>query len=343
MFGELTRKSNDFGYSTQTIIDQIQWFDPYRHADYENAPNGNIGHLLMTRPSLNLSSSNIDILRKSPRMSYFFNSPVARSLLWSLSSDSTSRWLPIIYKRGKSYSVTDYEIKAAEKGGTYFGHTVRYGFHNEECKQGGTLSIEFSNDKEFSILWMMYMWSVYIALCTYDRLFQPLDYYQKYGILDYAASLYYIVTDISGRKIKYFEKLVGVFPTRVPLSMFNWNNEVFTQDTVSIDFNYAYRSDPMDYEVLVDIMHASGFLNSGTTQTTLNTKDIFNIGALDGTQTAFASSDRLLANPIIYRKDNRNGGYDFNLAFTNAGIGNPGGKTGSSIFGNLPSGELVAN
>ena len=73
------------------------------------------------------------------------------------------------------------------------------------------------------------------------------------GILDYDASLFYLVTKRDGRTLVYWEELVGLHPRRIPLSDFSWNDNFIIQDTVSIDFDYNIRRDPLDPGILADI------------------------------------------------------------------------------------------
>lgn len=340
---------DDFGYPLQTTVDQIKYFDPYRFADIENAPEGLIGHIFMTRPAFNVNTStdsgstNIEILRSSPKTAAFFSNPTTRSLLYSMTSAAPCRWLPLVYKKAKSYNVNDYEIKAAEKGGTFYGHTIRYGIHSEESKYGGTLSIDFRNDKDNSILWMMYIWMQYIHIISSNRAFKPLDYYRENAIIDYASSIYYIVTDRSGRRIVYWEKILGVFPTKSPMSIFSWNDEMFTQDTVSVDFNYAFRSDPMDYEVLVDFMAASGFI-SNSAVTTVRPDRYKKSGELIplGNPADFVRKDTLAKVPAIYRLEAVYGqGFNYYLGWYNGSraYGNSFSTVGATSYGDLPTTE----
>lgn len=336
--------NSDFGYSTQTTIDQMMYFDPYRLPDLETAPEGLIGHLFMSRPSLNLSGSNIDFLRTNTKTAIFFNDPVARAAMESLSTRSKSRWIPLIYKKAKSYNVNDMEIKSIEKGGTYFGHTMRYGIHSEESKYGGTFSIDFRNDKDHSILWMMYFWMTYIHLVSSERNFTPDRTHMVNGVLDYAASLYYLVTDRTGKKIVYFEKLLGVFPVKSPMSIFSWNDDIFTKDEISIEFNFAFRSDPMDYDILVDFMFVSGLADSkGIAK--LKKSDIIPLGGRgDGAAADYIRKDRMVTVPVIYRRSNT-AGSDFCLGWSNTGTGQWFYKTGYVSYNgsSIPSSEGEVN
>lgn len=326
----------DFGYSTQTTVDQIMYFDPYRLPSIENSTEGLIGHVFMSRPSLNLGGTNVEFLRKNSKTAAFFSDPVARAALWSISTKSPCRWLPLVYKKAKSYSVNDMEIKAAEKGGTYYGHTIRYGIHSEESKFGNTVSIDFRNDKDHSILWMIYQWMCYIYLVSAERNFQPNLYHQYHGILDYAASIYYIVTDRTGKFIKYWEKLVGVFPIKAPFSIFSWNDDIFTQDSISIDFQYSFRSDPMDYDVLVDFMAVSGLLSEDSIDVPSRSQVAPLGGDGVGGATEFVRKDAMMKVPMIYeiRKSDRSK-QTFCLGWSNTssyGSGNYFTETGNTEY-----------
>lgn len=336
----------DFGYSIQTTVDQIMYFDPFRMASFETGPEALIGHIFMSRPSLYLSDNNLNFLRSTTRTAYFFNDPVARAALWSISSSSPSRWIPLIYKKAKTYSVNDMEIKTAEKGGTYFGHTIKYGVHSEESKFGGSFTIDFRNDKDHSILWMMYLWMTYIHLISSERNFTPNPRNIVNAVLDYACSLYYIVTDRTCSKIVYFEKLLGVFPTKSPMSIFSWNDEMITQDTVSIDFNYAFRADPMDFDILADFDYVSGILSDSGTATP-GKSTIMDLGAGAGAGNEFIRKDQMAKTPIIYKAyDSRSKQSTFHLGWTNnSGVGNKFTETGHAEYTNcsLPTTELDIN
>lgn len=333
----------DFGYSTQTTVDQMMYFDPYRMASFETGPEALIGHIFMSRPSLYLSEENLKFLRSTTRTAYFFNDPVARAALWSISTGSPSRWIPLIYKKAKTYSVNDMEIKATEKGGTYFGHTIRYGIHSEESKYGGSFTIDFRNDKDHSILWLMYLWMTYIHLISSERNFTPNRQSIVNGVLDYACSLYYIVTDRSCSKIVYFEKLLGVFPTKSPMSIFSWNDDMITQDTISIDFNYAFRADPMDFDILADFDYVSGLLSKDG-EASIGASILMDLGAGAGASNEFIRKDQMARIPLIYKVYNSTKNqYTFHLGWSNsAGTGNTFVETGHAEYTNctLPTSEL---
>ena len=214
--------------------------------------------ILMTRPSLRLTEANLTVLRDYPMTGAYVNDKYGYELLKSISADANNIWMPLITTQAKNYSVTDSEIDTIEKGATYYGHSLKYGKHSEKHKQSNTISIDFRNDRFLSILKMMQIWMGYIYLVSKTDWIEPLPVYQKTGVLDYAASIYYLVTRRDMRELVYWEKLTGVFPLKAPYSIFNYNDSPILEDSVSIEFSYGVRSDPNDPNVLLDINALNG-------------------------------------------------------------------------------------
>lgn len=243
----------DSGLSTMSESDTYTLFNITNLAPYRQMPEAYLGHVFMCRPCLNLTDANIEKLKTLPNTGGLLTSSADLDMINMLSRFSKSRWLPIVTNKAKSYSVNDFEIKTVEKAQTYYGHTIRYGKHNEEYKHGGTISLDFRNDSFRSILKTMWFWASYIYIITKEE-YLDIDFWDIWnGTLDYPASLYYLVTKRDGRELVYWEELVGVFPRRIPLSDFSWSDNYISPDTVSIDFEYNIRRDPLDPGILADI------------------------------------------------------------------------------------------
>lgn len=251
-------KDQDLGWSRITFDDKVRFFNISMLPDYENAAEPYFAFILMTRPSLRLSTANMQVLQDYPMTGAYVNDKYGYALLKSISAEADNIWMPLITTQAKTYTVTDTEIDTIEKGATYYGHSLRYGKHSEKHKQANTISIDFRNDRFLSILKMMQIWMGYIYLVSKTDWIEPLPVYQKTGVLDYAGSMYYLVTRRDMRELVYWEKLTGVFPLKAPYSIFNYNDSAIIEDTVSIEFSYGIRSDPNDPNVLLDINALNG-------------------------------------------------------------------------------------
>lgn len=268
---EIQKDGNRFGYSSVTFSDLIEKFDISRFPDFENAAEPYLAYVIMSRPDLNLQDkNNVNTLANNVKTSGFFNDRYGKELMYSLSNVAYSsrgdsipqtnknRFLPIVTARATSYSTVDVALKTVTKATTFYGHTIKYGKHSEDHKVGGTLTIEFRNDRFLSILKMMYLWMCYIWLVSKTGEIEPKIEYQQNGVLDYAASIYYVVVRRDNRELVFWEKITGVYPISDQFSIFSFSDSMIIQDRISIDFDFGMRSDPNDPEVLIDLNVLSG-------------------------------------------------------------------------------------
>ena len=313
--GEL--KDQNLGWSKVTFDDKVHYFNISMLPDYENAAEPYFAFILMTRPSLRLNDANMQVLRDYPMTGAYVNDKYGYELLKSISAEADNIWMPLITTQAKNYTVTDSEIDTIEKGATYYGHSLKYGKHSEKHKQSNTISIDFRNDRFLSILKMMQIWMGYIYLVSKTDWIQPLEVYQKTGVLDYAGSIYYLVTRRDMRELVYWEKLTGVFPLKTPYSIFNYNDTPILEDTISVEFSYGIRSDPNDPNILLDInalngvsltqQQAQGYIQQDEDYTISNGKMIRNTVGYEHFlgDYPFTKGDNLVTHPYItVQKDN---------------------------------------
>lgn len=327
------------GKSFMGFSELLDYFNISKLPDYDGVPMPYIGHLIFSRPSFNVNvgmtgnrssldsnaSANYSALQSNSITSAWVNDPYGKKILHMLSDANTSAYLPLFTNRAMSYSVQDASLKTVEKGHTYYGHYIKYGKHSEEHKIGGTISIDFRNDYYSSILKAVAIWCSYIMIVSKGDAVQPSNVYQQNGILDYAGSIYYIVTRANSTSIVYWEKLTGVFPKTVPLSMFSYNDNMWTEDKLSIEFDYAIRSDPCDPNVLFDINMLSGESrgtaeyymqygagnNEGRKMGTYNSRSM--LTRPDGFEGQFGRGDVYATVPVIQAGRTTDGGLQYYL------------------------------
>lgn len=303
------------GYVDEPFSTILKKFNVWRLPEYENAPEPFIGHIFMSRPSLEISN-NMDALTKLSAMHGVITDEYGKKLALSLDRLEPNKWIPLITSRAKNYAVDDIELRSVEKSNTFFGHTITYSKHNEEYKAGKTISIDFRNDKYRSIFNLMYIWMFYIHYIS--RSYSAIKVFEEHeekGILDYCASIYYIVTKSDNRKIIYWDKLTGVRPKRLPVSMYNWEDTIKVVDTISIEFEYGIRSNPMDPAILLDI----NMLNNYTEEQASNIL-LYGDYAADGfirpdrDGVGGIGTPRFASAPVIVASSNANG-IDYYLEF----------------------------
>lgn len=300
-----------FGYSYTTFDQLLHKYNLSKLPDYDNATEPYLSYIVMTRPDITLSDTNLASLKSNSMTAAFMNDPESLELFKLLTDKNKSMFIPLVTTRAKSYNVSDIELKLTEKGGTFFGHLIKYAKHSEEHKISNTITIDFRNDRFLSILKMCYLWCCYMYHISKNDSLSPKDYYMKNGIIDYAGSIYYLVTRRDGRELVYWEKLVGVFPIKVPFSIFTHNENMILEDTVSIDFAYGIKADPCDPAILVDINTLHGLGGSGTEALMTNSNHSSRV-QINNYEEPFVTGDVFASKPYIHAV-NRSGNLRYYL------------------------------
>lgn len=224
--------------------------------------------------------------------------------------------MPIFTTRATSYTVQDVSLKTVEKAQTYYGHVIKYGKHSEEHKIGGTITIDFRNDRYNSILKAAHLWASYIWIVSKNDSIVPSDTSQKNGILDYCGSIYYFVTDMMMDRLYYWEKLTGVFPRITPFSIFSYNDAPILEDKISVEFDYGVKSDPNDPDVLFDInmLSAPNYKQAVSYFTDGISGGWQNIARPNSYERPFGLGNAFALNPVI-RMINQNGSVSYHLQY----------------------------
>ena len=302
----------DSGLSKSTALEMQTLFNISALAPYRQMPEAYLGHIFMCRPRLNLTDANLEKLKQLPTTAGLLTNSTDKDLFLLLSDRSSTKWLPIITNMAKNYSVNDMELKSVDKAETYYGHTIKYAKHNEEYKHGGTISLDFRNDSFRSVTKLMWFWMSYMYNVSKED-YLDIDFWNMWnGILDYDASLFYLVTKRDGRELVYWEELVGIHPRRVPLSDYSWNDNYIITDTVTIDFDYNIRRDPLDPGILADINVLS------IQNTNANLTDIIRISSNSG----MVLNDIYSYGPVIKCSNKANGEKTYYLEYRPAGRSN---------------------
>lgn len=234
-------------------IERNDWFvnfNRYRitHPDYHLV--GSRAYVFMTRPDLNIFDSTAsamnDSIKYTSDAAFFYNAvlkhpTICQSLSSSLSGSHD--FIPLISNTARSLDVQDLSIKTVEHGETLTGWKLVYAKNSIDSKTAGSISMNFIDDNMLSITYMHSIWLTYIDGVV-RGIIDPKASYIRNGIIDYASSLYYILTDQSGENIIYWTKYYGIIPTNVPYSAlsFNEGSPIHTPE-VQIQYAYSFKDD----------------------------------------------------------------------------------------------------
>lgn len=278
-------------------------FNRYRatHPDYHLTHSHQ--HIFMTRPNLNIlggSSSTTSTILASDDAA-FFSEAVKRhnGIAMSLTSQFSGMhdFIPIVHNAARSIDIQDQSIETIEHGETLTGWKLKYAGNMIKSQTAGNFSISYVDDYQLSISYMHLIWLYYMNGVK-RGIFEPISDYIRNGILDYACSVYYFVTDATDENIVFWTKYWGVFPTNYPSSAFSMNsgNPVSVPE-ISIQYDYSFKKD-MDPIILAEF-------NKNSKGDGFKFVKPYNENTLHATQSIQGS-------PFV---DTQNGGYTYKLRF----------------------------
>ena len=230
-------------------------YNRFKVSTTDDALARGFGHVFFTRPDCNIFSSTVNTTDRGKLSSSVINKPIFVKaynnnihLLYELSKNvSTSRYndshfMLSLSNKANNFSVNEDYIATAQMGKTYTGYQITYGKNNIESKSAGTFNIEFTDDGSLHIYELTRLWLEYISGC-YRGSINPTEYNILHKILDYASSLYYVITDETGENIIYWEKYYGVFPSNVSNDSLAWSNgQPIQNPKFNVTFQYSFRS-----------------------------------------------------------------------------------------------------
>ena len=207
-------------------------------------------HVFFVRPDLNLCyGDNKDLTRLSsslennPLFLYAWrNSPdLVKSLIQVNGQPHTFNLF--LSNKVTSFETSDEYIGTESVGKTYLGHQITYGKDATESKTAGELNINFDDDRYCHTYILNRIWMEYINLVSRGTI-SPVRQNIINKILDYAGSIYYIVTAEDGETIIFWSKYYGVFPSTSPSNQFSWNGEMIQGPlNYSFKYNYSFKED----------------------------------------------------------------------------------------------------
>ena len=167
---------------------------------------------------------------------------------------------------------------------------------------GGDFSISYVDDNKLSISFLHYLWVMYMSGVK-RGMHNPKLSYARQSIIDYASSLYYILTDVTGENIIYWAKYWGVFPTNAPESSFSLSKgEHVHTPSITIQYHYSFRKS-LDPLILAEFNRNSGGDNGNFSYSPIYNEDTFH------------SNNTIVGPPFIETSD---GGYTYKLRYRDA-------------------------
>jgi hypothetical protein len=250
----LERRNMNITHNTKVLT----MLNKFRIPDYNDVFEGSKHHIFITRPDLQLFDANglLPGVKRIPYMSDLYDDRMyGRHILEQLQQSGSkleSNFIPSLGNVCKGYTPVDDEIDAVERGETKHGHKIVYAKHNFKTRSAGTVSLPFMDNRNLMVYKTIKAWVDYIEHVSIG-LTKPRREYILKPRLDYASSLYYVVTKPDMTEIIYWEKLVGLFPINIPNSAFAFQEGQSIVPEYNISFRYSMKDRSMNPYILREL------------------------------------------------------------------------------------------
>ena len=171
-------------------------------------------------------------------------------------------FIPFLVGRTNSYQLSDYSLASYEDAQLFTGYKFIYPGNANASLSGVTMDIEFREDRNLSVSKFFYVWAYYIDGILKGH-FVPYNRYVGTKIADYMTSIYFFACGPDGSEIKFYGKLVGAYPTNIPLSNWGFQGINNVSNTISISFAGA-APEVMNPTILMEFNHNAGLYNMRT-------------------------------------------------------------------------------
>jgi len=227
----------------------MEGLDPY---------HSGVGYIFMSKPQCNLSAENISMM---PFYQYLQGTDmwdiINGSLNDSINGGATGNFIYPVFNLANSFDTKDVILTVTDRGENFQGQKVRYGGNTFESEAADSISITYTESKNLLMTCLHKTWIDYIAGVR-SGLILPTMISRNEKIIDYAASVYFILTDIDGFTIRYWTKYTGLFPTSLPYSTFSWKKDDNSIRSVSVNYDYSFKEDLNPEILLWDFNRVSG-------------------------------------------------------------------------------------
>lgn len=230
-----------------------EYYNRYKVVNPNTGLQKGFAHVFFVRPSCNILDGGYKLLAQLVGNESFNH--IAEASPWVLrelvaNNGQNHDFMMLLSNYAKSFSLSDETMTTESYGKSYTGFKITIGKNINESRSSGQFSINFSDDRNLHVYQTLKAWVEYISGC-YRGQIVPDGENIKNKILDYASSVYYILTAEDGETIVFWSKYYGVFPTDIPSSQLAWGaGNVVKNPEMDVQFVYSFKRDYSPYSLL---------------------------------------------------------------------------------------------
>ena len=256
------------------------YFNRYRHIYLGDEIKSGKKYCFMVKPDLNIPEA----IMKDP---YFFNLYMTKPhVLQALTYEPldttlgnagfsqlsgvcgekpTNHFISFLSDRAMSFAMPDFRVEDYKLDQPFTGFSTSYAGNSNKSRTDQSTQVQFRDTNNLDILALFDAWIKYIDMVSYGVISPYRDYaagkfYYGTPIIDYATSIYEIITKSDGTEIIYWAKLTGTFPISVPHSnyQFNYNDDI--DNEIEIEFSGGL-PETLSPRIFADFNYNAGLFN----------------------------------------------------------------------------------
>lgn len=177
----------------------------------------------------------------------------------------SNHFISFLSDRVLSFALPDFQVQEYKLDQPFTGFSTAYAGNSNESRTNQSTQLQFRDTNNLDILTLFDAWIKYIDMVSYGVISPYRDYAAgkfTYGtpIIDYATSIYEIITKSDGTEIIYWAKITGTFPTTVPHSNYQFTYSDDIDNDIEIQFSGGL-PETLNPRVFADFNYNAGLLS----------------------------------------------------------------------------------
>lgn len=239
----------DIPYGARQSMFDNKYFNRYRMIYPGDELVTGKKYCFIVKPDLNI----LDAVEKDPYFANFYMTKpyIAQALthvdILSATGGNNgitedNHFISFLTPRAMSFALPDFNVQEYKLDQPFTGFSTSYAGNSNEIRTNQSTQIQFRETDNLDVTALFDAWIKYIDLVSYGIVSPYYDYVtsrMEYGvpIIDYATSIYEIITKPDGSEIIYWAKFTGLFPTTIPHSNYQFTYEDRMDTAIEIQFS----------------------------------------------------------------------------------------------------------
>ena len=245
---ELYRREN---YDVRSIgalsTKNSKYYNRFKIANPDEILSRGFVHVFFTRPDCFLLKEGDakklnPKIKNDPTLKYLFarRPDLVRQL--SIDNGFDHDFNLFLSNRVHNFSLTDEGAGTGKYGKSLGGYNISF-IRRKDSETGGTFQIKYKDSRDLEVMSLHKLWMDY-AVNVYRGKWSPKLKYIWGKIIDYACSVFVVVTAEDFETVLFWTKYYGVFPTVIPYSELSWEHGNMIGDTEpSVTYAYSWKED----------------------------------------------------------------------------------------------------